>query len=231
MMLSLVSYASAIQIYNPDTEDVVVSTFENAGEMDGWIMNGSNTATAGIPNPPGPVATDGYATLKVTTGSSWWNEAMYIDLGAIGKEAVLGNNTFSVDVSMFAADWVMDPAVGWTTSPSIGLLINPDKGWSPDPGKPGYNINWWDAGAINLSNGTSTLSWDYQTKTNGGMNGVDSTQFKFILKVVQWGYLAPTAFYLDKVKLSGDGYVETTPEPATMALLGLGSLALLRRKR
>ena len=125
----------------------------------------------------------------------------------------------------------------WGCPESIRLLVNPDLGWGPD--------NWWqspeqgiDTGSYDYGGGTgfylgndgsATLSYNYQDITSGHMNSA-SSQYKFILEIVHIT-IPGMVLYLDNVKFSGGGYVENTPEPTTIALLGLGSLALLRRKK
>ena len=249
MLLSLVSYAYAYApnevVYHPDYEDVTISTWEDSGSADGWAVYTSNGGVGTIT--PGVYSygatQDSLYSLKVQSPASWWNEVMYIDLGVIdGKDAFLGNNTFSVDVSWLASEWV-DAGTGWNAVPTIGLLVNPGTKTC------GFE-NWWDGGGQTVPvgywasapeepyawtyypnpDGTVTLSWNYQNMSAGRINSA-STEYKLILKVVFSQFVEPGTFYLDNARLSGDGYIEYTPEPTTIALLGLGSLALLRRKK
>jgi len=232
LMVSICSYALALPpIVHDDTDDVVISSFE--GTMDGWVVQGTgNSATLGGTYG----ATDGFYSLALSTPNSWWNEAMYIDLGAIegGSDAVFGNNTLSFDISWSAAENT-GPGQGWAQNPLIKLLVNPSNF--------GVNgLNWWqsDAQGINTggydytyngyvgNDGSATLSYNYQTMTGGFMNST-STTLKFILEFVHVIGDA-SVFHIDNVRLSGPGYVEV-PEPMTIALLGLGSVALLRRRK
>jgi hypothetical protein len=243
MMLSLASYAYAFLpnevVYHADFDDTMVSSFEEG--MDGWVVQniGGNTANSATPGVYSTGATDGFYSLKLTTPDAWWNEAMYIDLGAIegGKDVVLGNNTLSIDMAWLGSDNTGASTSGWAQNPLIRLLVNPDLGWAGNwwqsnpevglnTGAFDYGIGNWYTGI----DGAQTVSWNYQDITAGKMNS-NSAQYKFILEIVHVTGLPTTALYLDNVRFSGDGYVEYTPEPTTIALLGLGSLALLRRKK
>jgi len=235
MLLGVASYASAYMpnqvVTHDDTDSILLSSFE--GGMDGWFVytanGGVGTATTG----GSYGATEGFYSLKLSTPNSWWDEALALDIASIdgGKDAFFGNNTLSMDVSWKSSEWV-DASTGWNYGPTIGLIVNPDKAWNN-----GQNpLNWWKGPDESVpayssgADGTVTLSWNYDSITGGSIDST-STKILFDLVVVYSQFVEPTALYIDNVQLSGTGYVEKTPEPTTIALLGLGSLALLRRKK
>lgn len=186
----------------------LIDSFENPENWTIWqVPPGSTPSTIGV--------TDGQWSIKVPlTGSSWWNEAMLVDIGGLdgGNDAFFSHKYFSIDLTMFSDEWVMDTAIGWTATPSVGLIINPGSG------------QWWDLGNIQTGfDQTHTLTWDYSAFRDQVPDPQGS--IKFVLKFVNYGYVSPVYDYFDYSRLHG------VPEPATLALLGLGSLALLRKKK
>jgi hypothetical protein len=236
-MLGLTSAGFALDPY----DDVQISSWEGVGNMDGWeyIPWNSNSivgwsTTAGV--------TDGSYSLSVDvnypgtqTGNNWWYMPIlnYKFIGEEARHAYFGNDTFSVDVATLMTEWVSNSGAGWNFGTDIGLLMNAgdNDGHSMWTGLTQY---WWDPKAADYS---TTLSWNYQAVKNTLLDWhlcVDDTEgwVEFILLARTPTYESPPDgdgspgnYYFDNAWLTG------TPEPTTIALLGLGSLALLRRKR
>ena len=237
LMLGLASVGYAIEDY----EDVMISSWEGDGNLDGWEWSPWNSnsivtwsTTTGV--------TDGSYSLAVDvnrpgaqSGNNWWYMPIlnYKFIGEEARHAFFGNDTFSVDVNTLMSEWIVNTNAGWVFGTDLDLIVN--------AGDNEGHTMWttigpqaWNPAAADYSN---TLSWNYQALKNTLYDWhlcVDDTEgWVEILILARTptfesppdGVGDPGNYYFDNAWLTG------TPEPTTIALLGLGSLALLRRKR
>jgi hypothetical protein len=229
MCKKLVALCFVLALTSAVFADELQITSWESGTLENWATNsGSATVTAAATRG----VTDGVYSMKIKgPGSTWWSENAMIDLGTIegGIDAFYAHDTLSIDISAFQDEWTMDTAVGWTTSPGVNVLLNPGSG------------QWWNMGnSFQLGqplsgNVSGTMTVNYRTLGeqigNRATGQNEMGVIKIILEFVNYGYLGAT-YYVDNFRLSGDPLNGVpVPEPATMALLGLGSLALLRRKK
>lgn len=240
LMLVLASTTYAWE--NPvDFDDVQISSWEGDGNADGWEWapwNSNNivtwSTTTGV--------TDGSYSLAVDvnypgtqSGNNWWYMPIlnYKFIGEDARAAFFGNDTFSVDVATLMAEWIPNTNAGWVFGTDLDLIINAGdnegrtmwttigpQGWQPQ------NADY-----------SATLSWNYQDQKeillNNGLFQDYTEGWVEILLLARTPTFEPPPdgvgdtgnYYLDNAQLTG------VPEPTTIALLGLGSLALLRRKR
>jgi len=122
--------------------------------------------------------------------------------------------TVSLDVTVLGADWQGDNGF------QFGLVVNSGStGWQ----QADVGAWYWGGGVGGTgSDFTETVTFNY----NGLKNGNPSGWAQIILYQNSYshdGSMANAVYYIDNLRL--------TPEPATMALLGLGGLALIRRKK
>jgi hypothetical protein len=146
----------------------------------------------------------GNNSYRIDAAAGWWNGTWEVYVGGASsnaKTALATVGTVMVDVTATNAD-------GWA---NLGLLINAggtDGMWNP--------VQWL---SVVASGSSQTLTFQIPADVMVRIPNFDSY---FNLGFLN-GTNSATTYYFDNVRI--------VPEPATMLMLGLGGLSLIRRKR
>lgn len=220
LVLSVLVLAMASSSYG-----VVVGDFEG-GNWDGWWDAGWGAVTA----PAEENATLGTWSMK--SDVTGWTEM--IERNVSGDPVLLAGlstvGTVTLDVTAswntVGTDGVTE--YGWT--PSVGLLINADGYWNAPV--------WADGQLINGQTVSVTLQLDAAAMAAvlAGASGWGSN-LGIMASTAGDEYSEPdpitgeTTLLYDGGAIMHIDNVQIVPEPATLSMLGLGALALIRRKR
>jgi len=158
--------------------------------------------------------TDGYTSLKMSiapaSGDNQWGNKVVISV----KNDYFSHSALDMDV--YATG-------GWAQI----ICVNGNSqtyDTAPNPGGFYTIVGGWDPVAMNVAVGVlgQSLHVDYSAFKTSQYASPTDTYINLVFQVQggEGSYL-----YFDNVRLTG------VPEPATMGLLGLGGLALLRRKK
>jgi hypothetical protein len=193
------------------------------GDFDGWILTDFSTMIGHY----GDWSTLDNDSLKITTASGWHQlielrmpDPQRFGLGTSGltiEEAFFANDQFEMDVHV--EPWMNpctgEPCVG--TYAQIGLILNSD------------GIGWYELGNIGVdiaTGGDYHMVINYAHLFDGDELNDEFGETYSYLEFVLFGNTdaeCDQTWYIDHAIL--------TPEPTTIALLGLGGLALIRKRR
>lgn len=184
--------------------DIVVGDFED-GSMDGWEMQNGAVGTF---SPDG--ATLGSSALQVDFGPDW---ITVLKLSVADMAADLPNlQTISFDLTTRddngeLPDWWFQTFIVFNTETAE---------WQQSDNLYSHDVSWDPI--------TETLSWDVPQSVRDviATSGIGGWAEVFIVTNTSG---AANTIWVDNIRMN------IVPEPATLALLGLGGLSLIRRKR
>ncbi|MBE0534976.1 MAG: PEP-CTERM sorting domain-containing protein [Phycisphaerae bacterium] len=185
---------------------LVIGNFE--GGLDGWLANDAALSVSSTG------ATTGSGAMLLEMGVGGWHINGRYDAKPIRD--VLGMTTeISMDITAFAQDMT-------ATWMNVEVVIN---GMNSDDTGPHNNIGWRPLGGkdLVLDGVAHSYTWTVPTALMTQLAGVDGNIWWLEVMLVSNNDSSNTKFYVDNVQL--------IPEPATLGLLGLGGLALLRHRK
>jgi hypothetical protein len=212
-VIACASYGDQVADGTCDLEDcVVIGDWEL--NNDGWIDWG-NKEVVDSPNnmPPYFYEPDVGVTLgdySLGLPADGWAQTLSIKLSAAQREEFMDHTCFCIDVSTDAAT-----CGGWVEIYALSANVD-GFDWGDVGDVPAWHQDRWDgAGEV-----TVTLCWDYSDFKPSETPGYA----EFIIATNGASDCDPHNLYFDNARLC-------TPEPMSVALLGLGGLLLRRRKR
>lgn len=214
-MKRFVSICLMAAVLSMPASAVIIGDWESMpASGDGWINWSGGAAIETLSEyQAGTVGvTSGSQSLRLT--KSGWAQTLSIKLQNNGLvDDFMANSIFSIDVSV-PANHVNDGSGGWTKIE--GIALNADGySWATQAGTTQL-LGFWDNSPVQ----TITLSFDYSAAkasmpaTPGWVEIIITTNSDGV----------HNDLYFDNAQL-------LIPEPATLSVLGLGALALLRKKK
>jgi len=189
----------------------VIGNWEN--QHNSWGQWQDNSVQ---PNPNFAYSTEigvtlGNYSLEVT--QSGWGQVLAVGLGADAAQAFLDNPIFQITMTVQESD--REFISGYSQIAEV-VFNAAGAGWQTVASGTPVNFYWWDD---YIPERTATLTVDGTAYASQMQWNADWMQ---IIIALNTGGGAPDKLYFDDARF--------VPEPATIAMLGLGALALLRKK-
>jgi hypothetical protein len=207
----------------------VIGNWEGTGMDTGWISAGYGTITT---QQSTGATLDSYSMKMVGAANSSGSWAFKIGTSSPPNTNPYGNGVtvlllsdftanykISMDVTRLTTDWTYTGAAGSAWS-AFDLQMTAYDGSGVSYGTVDLTPSWGAGKWTGNNSDMMTVTWDYSAYMAGK---TAFTGMKMAIGVKSTGFTTGGIYYIDNVRL--------TPEPATMALFGLGGLALLRKRR
>jgi hypothetical protein len=218
----------------PSWGDLLLGDFEG-GSMDGWANTGGANYTLTPTNFDSALhATLGESALNVFAapggGFVWLMQLDHNDIPNFVQRFLNNGSKVYADVSWKTSEWSFDPDGDWARWDNSS--INSNGGWMQTndalmTDTNSVNVGTWDQTNFGASD-LRTISWDFSSLTAGNEAAMLEGGWMQLNLAINFDNLYDTqpgySYWIDNIRM--------IPEPSTLALLGLGGLfALIRRRR
>ena len=217
-----------------------IATPHVAGDFQGWDAGANPMTETGAGTDVWEVTFTGldagsFHEFKVTDGT--WSNALPAPGNSWFYADASGEITITYDGNTYADGWSPSlDRMGLNTDPAdwtaVGDWQDQVGGSNWDPSNAFTAMTPQGGGIYSLTAVLAPGDYNWKAVVTGGWNAI-SWDCRSV-NATNWGFSTTTEF--DTVTFSVDSFtgvasVVVTPEPASLALLGLGGLALLRRRR